>query len=363
MKKRRICFKYPSKSNYLFYDYLKRFKSLIKVNYEKIDKREEINFFVLIYSLFFLHKYNFKMAKSYINAYIFLVKPKIIFTFTDNDLSFYQLKIDHKKTKFIAFQNGSRSISGDLFGLKILNKKLSCDEIFVHNKYIAKKYEKIIDSKIILGGSTLNNFNVKTSNKKKYDITFISQYENEKNHNFKNYLGKTIHWKKYYKTEKLVLEIIKRFADKNNLCLNICLRLRSNNMYEKIFFQNILKKNFLFSEPWEKNNQYKICDQSELVVFIDSTLGYENLGRGNKTVAFSFRGEFVKDQSFNFGWPKNLPLDGPCWTSFYNKKLIYKLLKKNYFLKKEKWNNINKKYIYDLMVFKKNKMLKNDLFN
>ena len=358
---KKLIFKFPSKKKYLCYDFWMQFDCLIKIDYEKINLREEINFFVLIYSLFFLKKNKFKFTKSYINAYIFIVKPKILFTFTDNDLLFYKLKIDNINIKFVSIQNGTRSISGDMFSVNKVNNNLMCDEIYVHNNYIGNEYKKIIKTKTILAGSLLNNF-YKKKFYPKYDITFISQFQNKRNFAFKNYLDKTILWEDYYIAEYKVLKIIKKFVMDNNLSLNIIGRYRSNNDDEKNFYKDILKNNFSFSVPNEKNNQYEICDKSKLVVFIDSTLGYENISRKNKTLGLSIRNEIINDHSFKFGWPKYFPLSGPSWTSFYNKKLIYKLLDDNFKQDKKNWNIVNRKYLNDLMVIKKNNLLNNKIF-
>ena len=231
----------------------------------------------------------------------------------------------------------------------------------VHNKYISEEYQKIIKTETVASGSLLNNF-YKKKNGIKYDLTFISQFESKENFSFKNYLGKPILWEEYYSAEKKVLKIIQKFVKDNNLSLNICARFRLNNSAEKKFYNNILKKDFLFSVPSKYNNQYDICDKSKLVVFIDSTLGYESISRGNKTLGFSIRKEIVKDYSFSFGWPKYFTLRGPSWTSIYDKKTIYKLLYDNFFLDKKHWNKINKRHLKDLMVIKKNNLLDFELF-
>jgi surface carbohydrate biosynthesis protein len=359
--KKKLVFKFPLKKKYLFYDSNKRFDYLIKAEYEKIEIRNQINFFVLIYSFFFFFKRGFKLNISYLNAYISIVKPKIVFTFTDNDLSFYKLKIHNLNIKFISIQNGTRLISGDMFALKKIDKNLICDEIYVHNKFIGNEYKKMIKSNIILAGSLLNNFHENKKKKIKYDITFISQFSIKENFRLKNYLYKKILWEDFYNAERKVLKIIEKFTSNNNLLLNICARLDTNND-EKIFYKNILKNNFLYSVKNQNNNQYDICDQSNLVVFIDSTLGYENMSRGNKTVGFSIRKEIINDHSYKFGWPKYLPSSGPSWTSAYNEKLMYKLLQDNFYQKKKNWNILNKKYLKDLMIIKKNNFLNTELF-
>ena len=75
-------------------------------------------------------------------------------------------------------QNGSRSISQDIFGGK-KGKDLNCDLIFTHNDYIAKEYQKIINTNTITFGSYLNNVNPKINTKKK-NIVFISQFSEKK---------------------------------------------------------------------------------------------------------------------------------------------------------------------------------------
>lgn len=360
--KKKLVFKFPFKKKYLFYDFNERFDCLIKVEYEKLEIRNEINFFILIYSIFFFFKSKFKLNISYLNAYISFVKPKIVFTFTDNDLSFYKLKIYNLNVKFISIQNGTRSISSDIFALKINDNSLACDEIYVHNKYIGNKYKKIIKAKMITTGSLLNNYLKKRKKRFEHHITFISQFLSKDNFNFKNCSNKIILWKNFFKAEYLILKILEKFATDNNLLLNICIKNHQNNEEEKKFYKNILNKNFFFSIPNANYNQYNICDNSRLVVFIDSTLGYESISRGNKTIGISIRNKIINDHSYKFGWPKNLPLSGPSWISFYDKKLIYELLHNNFYISKKYWNTVNQEYLKDLMVIKKNNLLNSKIF-
>ena len=51
------------------------------------------------------------------------------------------------------------------------------------------------------------------------------------------------------------------------------------------------------------------------VVSIDSTLGYEAFGRGNKTAIFGCRDDFLNTSDLKFGWPADLPNNGPFWTN------------------------------------------------
>ena len=360
---KKISFNYPKKNKFLFYDYLSRFKIIIKTDYEKIDFRNEINFFVLFLSIFFLFKNNFSLKLSYIFSYILIVRPKKIFTFTDNDLLFYQLKKKFFDIEFISIQNGTRSISGDMFSFKKSNTGYQCDKILVHNGFISQKYNEIIKSNIVIAGSVLNNFlKKKKHNKKLFDITFISQFENKDNFSFHNYLKENISWKKYYSAELKILKILKKFSDKNDISINICARFRNDNKSEFDFYKNIFGEKFTFSVPNENLNQYDICDSSNLVIFLDSTLGYESISRDNKTLGFSIRGEIINDKSYSFGWPKKISTSGPSWISYYDQNKIEEMLNYNFNLDYDEWNNINGAYIKNLMEIKENSLLDKDLF-
>ena len=63
----------------------------------------------------------------------------------------------------------------------------------------------------------------------------------------------------------------------------------------------------------ENVDSYQICDQSEVVIGVDSSILYEALGRGKKTLFYSAR---VGDERFvskRFGWPWHGDSEGPFW--------------------------------------------------
>ena len=112
--------KFPKKSSILIYDNIKLDmldQFLSRHDYEILNLRTEINLFILLKCLI---KFKIK-RKYYIIEYINFVDPRIIITFTDNDIFFYKIK-NYCKNKVctIAIQNGYRSISKDLFAAPTL---------------------------------------------------------------------------------------------------------------------------------------------------------------------------------------------------------------------------------------------------
>ena len=60
---------------------------------------------------------------------------------------------------------------------------------------------------------------------------------------------------------------------------------------------------------------YTAVDVAEVVVMVDSTLGYESIARGNKTAIFSIRGGLLGLPDWTYGWPADFPDEGLFWTN------------------------------------------------
>lgn len=343
----KFSFKIPAKNPFLFYDFQEIFNVIKIKDFEKLNFRNEINCFILILNLLNIHFWMGRFKFSYCYTYIKFISPRIIYTFSDNDILFYEFKKFFPKIIFYSFQNGSRSISQDIFEYK-KGKDLNCDLIFTHNDYIAKEYQKIIKTKTMTIGSYFSNINPKVNTKKK-DIIFVSQFNERKDFYFKNYKDKIITWDNYYYPEQIIVPLLDEFCYRNKISLNICARFHSNKA-EKFFYESkILKANMTFMDKQEYINSYKIIDQSKMLVFIDSTLGYESISRHNKTVALSVRSKFVDDESFDFGWPINFEKKGFFWTNELDEEEILKLLYQNYLMTDEDWLNKNKNFIKKVM--------------
>ena len=101
-----------------------------------------------------------------------------------------------------------------------------------------------------------------------------------------------------------------------------------------------------------------------MVVFIDSTLGYESIGRHNKTVSLSSRC-ILKNKKEIFLWPKrNNLVDTPInCSNLKNKKKLFKFIKKNYDQKREKWVYENLFYIRNSMDYVANNQKLKEIIN
>ena len=304
--------------------------------FETLDVRHKVfNFWLLLENFLYL-KFTFK---DYILTFISKVNPKVVLTFNDNYLLFYELKNYFPEVKFIAVQNGYRhKYQSDVFK-KHKNKRLFADYLFTFGKNSEIFYKKYLkcNNFINLGSFRNNNVKLKKSSEKK-NILFISQFRSEnmrKNDDFN--------------VESQIIKIINIFCEKKKIKLFLAISSRKNYLEEK---------NFLLSKLPEKHNvrtirkkgrfdNYSLVNKFETIVFADSTLGYEAIARKKKIVAISCRKEKGKTIA-PFGFPTIKSNKAFFFTNFGTKKEIFRVLNNVYSLPKKKWL---KKYQKKLNVF------------
>ena len=329
-------------------------------------KNAKINIFVIFYSFF--QNYKYSKGQRYIIAYIKYLKPKIIISQIDNNNFFFSLKKIFSNIKFIFIQNGIGIAS-----LTYLErKKLSwhSDLFFSYSDQFSKIYSKFLKSKIYSIGSFKNNLlKIDKNIKRKKTIVFISQYRTPSSKTSEkdiiySYNKKKFTLENFYKAEKLLIPIIYKFCKKNRYKLIIAgsnldykIILKEKKFYEQILKESIPnfdKKFFEYEKIKNEYSSYKLIDSSSLVVFIDSALGYQSLVRQNKTLACSFRSQYVNNQNLNFGWPYKFDNEGPFWINNFNINKfnikLTKLLKMN----KSTWKKVYTKYDKNLLMYNPN---------
>ena len=366
----KLFFKKPKPVEILIYD--KAFSEEIRVYLKDytVDvlhiRGEAINLFILMRLIF---KFPLKnLLHEYVKIYIQEVKPKIVITMTDNNINFYRLKKEIKEINFrtIAIQNGHRNLdSPDIINYyKDFNKsKLVADYILCFFSELEKIYKQIIQCKSIAIGSFLNNINFE---KKKYsdgknikNFFWISQYrhrklsqnifdenflsENQRN-NFKN---KSVD--EHMDLERKILPIMYRFCKEKNLKFNIISSYKKTDNPEILIGEEIFYKNIINDPDWQMNENkkknrtdvYKILlEEADIVAHNDSTLGYESLARGIKTISFiSTKKSFYSNNFAQFSWPSKFNEKGPIWTNTDEENEILRLLNFIYSVSNEDWNN------------------------
>ena len=303
-------FKKPKKNFFLVYDRvgLEILSFLLKKkSFEILDVRHEsVNFYMLLFTIFNNGFLNLKI--NYKINYIKVVSPRFVITSIDNNLSFYNLKNNYNKTKYIVVQNGRRD---NIFFeqcenyYKKNNTRLSVDFFFVIGKNDIKRYSNYIDSKFYILGSVKNNyFYLKNLKKYKKQILFItkkSNFSENKEHEVKvfNSLYKYSVINKY----KLILSA------------------RSSLIEEEYYRDILINGNWLY-QPHDTKSTYRLMNRSEIVAYTNSTLGLEALIKFKKVAIFLINAKYFPILNYPIKFPKK----SPFWTTQINDINISRLI-------------------------------------
>jgi surface carbohydrate biosynthesis protein len=337
---------FDSKNSICLYDYLDGSKV---TSFEPLFI--ELNIFILFRSLIF--------RTSYFQSYVDYVRPKLLLTFIDNAMQFLYLKCP-QGCKKVTVQNGYRSaVHHDLyhhFSVADLSL-LSNDYAFVFNASIAKKYKEYISScKTIEAGS------FKSNSTRIYDqkivlegILYISTFRLMYLDQDKITSGILCH--DYIRNELVFLRWLFQFAQTEKIPLTILGKLDEEHDAEKAYYDDLSNKiSFNYIKNYPGRNTYKIIDQVELVVSLDSSLGYEALSRGKKVAIFpGIRGDSYPLNTRNFCWPSNqVKNTGHFWTNSVNENQWNTVLQYVVSATSEQWNNDCDRYINQAIAVDRN---------
>lgn len=348
----------PKKSEILIYDacgaeHLAPY--LVGYSVEIISlRRESVNVPILLMSILFLDFWKGE-KQAYIDSFIRMVSPKLVITYIDNSIDFYTISKRFPNIRTMFVQNGSRGEIGDVFGHLVKSDDYKVDFMLVHGAAIGRYYRKFISGTTMVIGALKNNEIRKFTGVNDGSILFISQYFAKPKTCEPSWIetnGTPIYWNQFFKAEMQVLPFLDKWCSENHRLLRICGREYDPQGAENEFFSN-----YLTDCRWEylpksvKYSSYELVDTAEIVVFIDSTLGYESICRGNKTASFSCRGGSLMNESTKFGWPMGLPEFGPFWTNESSDIEISRIMDYLSTVGDEEWKQIHQKYLPELMEY------------
>jgi len=206
-------------------------------------------------------------------------------------------------------------------------------------------------------GSLKNNIVPKKKRKKPDTIAFISQYRNtngffikDKFYNFHEFFGKA---------DQIVLPFLAQYAKKNSKNIFIVPSYgqdRANALKkEQEYYAKLLGQDCVFSEWRWYGSSYDAVDSAEVVVAIDSTMGYESAARCNKTAIFSIKSNILNllnPPSLSYGWPGSYPDEGPFWTNLLDPVIFERILDYLFSINSEQWKETLLKHrFYEIMTY------------
>jgi surface carbohydrate biosynthesis protein len=277
---------------------------------------EQINMRVFFASLF----RRGRKSDAYVDCFIEKVRPRLIITIIDNSLSFQSIGLRHPGVKTLFIQNGHRSYFADLF--ESLDKmdapglgKLKVDYMLCFGAIVGAEYGRYIQGTAIPIGSIKNNQKAIERPIQRDMIAFISQWHP----NGFAMDGIFYSQEKFFgETDRLILRYLVDFAREKKKKLVIVPRNPRGGQargQEEAYFRALVGENCEFSDPEGTYPSYEAVDAAEVVVAVDTTLGYESIARGKKTAIFSIRSSLLGIRGLTYGWPGTFPDIGPFWSN------------------------------------------------
>jgi surface carbohydrate biosynthesis protein len=259
-----------------------------------------------------------------------------LFTVEDNNLMLIRLPVFYCKKVLV--QNGARSALVDVFyncrsNATRLLSYINRNSIYLClGSHVGELYTRTFGGKYIATGAlSAICFRHYGSNgcgrdKLAIDFLYVSSFREQYMGEFRNDED-TFSWEKYIEGERYLIENIVDYLKGSNRRLTVLITPRKSR-FEKIFFENAFEGLSLdFIESDGGFAMYEALMNAKKVIALDSTIGYIALSMGLDVAHFGgLRGESFPYNTRRYGWPAELPLDGPFWCGTRNSAHIRDLL-------------------------------------
>jgi len=350
--------RFPQKSDVLLYDgagmealmpYLKGYS--LYVHY---IRGEEVNVPCVAMSLFDKYFWRGKLFSAYLCQVIKRVAPKVVLTCNDNDRNFYRIAFDHQGLSTMFIQNGWR-YGGHIFPSLIRGEKYRVDYMLVFNRAIAAKYREYLQGETLIAGSLKNNHYEEGFGEEAEvsgTVLFVSHYREKKGQILNvDAQGRPLYWDDVYRFDVQLLQWLNTWCSEHDRKLLVCAK---NYSGEESWYESILGRCGCSWEYLPRNSIYdcySTLQRAEIVVTIDSTLGFEAFGRGKKTAFLAGRGQWISDKTRIFPWPAELPDSGPFWSNNPDKSEFLRIMDYLSSVSDEEWQLLHKQYRDDVMAY------------
>jgi hypothetical protein len=124
-------------------------------------------------------------------------------------------------------------------------------------------------------------------------------------------------------------------------------------------------KDFQYIENKNNYSQYSEIENHNLLVFLDSSLGYEAIARNIKICCFSIRGSVlgIEKNDMNFGWPGKFDNSGFFWTNKKNFNQFEMIANQVYDISQKEWSIKIQNLSSELMNYSKQNQIFFDYLN
>ena len=239
----------------------------------------------------------------------------------DNFLPLFKLKRHLTKAKVVLIQNGHRTARRDLFDSDKMPSSgdMQVDCYMCFNDAVGKQVAALTNSPVLTIGSFRSN-HVRSFQSCFPTICYISTFNPEVSSDFDYGAPNTSESFRYgslLQHRLAILTEVAKFCSNEHLKLVILGKRRHDLAHSEYHYykQALGDIKFTYFPRLKPEDNYQRVDQSWITVSTSSTLGYESLGRGNRTALLQADSHLLGDSSLAIGWPTKLPQEGPFWTT------------------------------------------------
>ncbi|MFM8015775.1 MAG: LA_1612 family putative O-antigen biosynthesis protein [Actinomycetota bacterium] len=303
---------------------------------------------------------------AYYRAFLRWTKPHAVITMEDNNITFYATKAISPTCKTIAVQNGVRNShshaadSDFKHDLQRLNKEgYDADIISTLGGLGSNFYrDALSDSRahLIEVGHLMNNaLTLASTSDTNRRLVYISKFPNrgaagvdpEWDSKIILYLGEVgLTARQYYNIEAVAARACAVMAREYSLPFVVLGKRPEWQVGERNFFAKHLAE-----LPWEympstyQASSYESIRPDDIIVNVDSTLGYELFARGLRVVFVAARmhaAEHPEIVEHRFGYPLITDASGPYWTSESSDSEIRRVLQTAISVSNEEWSTLTR---------------------
>lgn len=294
-----------------------------------LDIESRTYFVRALISCFLRANFNFP---GYIATVINQSGADLAISLQDNLLALFKVKPMLRRARIALVQNGQRAVRGDLEGelAERASGSLSVDYYFAFNEAYAERMRTFVNANVVVIGSFRSNSTDKAAAKRQ-GVSLISTYNPEVPHSkvlTETSSNKSITYQMILDARVAVVRAVADFCAVNGFDFSICGK-RSDELAlaEEQYYRTILAEtDFTYHSRTSYGTNYQTCDLSSIVVSTGSTLGYESLGRGNRTAFFRPDFHMLQDESLRFGWPLDIPEEGTFWSTSSSPSRVFEVL-------------------------------------
>ena len=303
---------------------------------------------------------------SYYRAFLRWRKPKFVITMEDNNTLFYATKLLAPQCKTFSIQNGLRTplAHSATSGLKSEMQKLNAagfdaDVVLTLGGLGTQFFREALPNsrgKLIEIGSTINNA-LPLANEAPFvsakRIVFISKFPNFGSSGissgWKNqirvYVGDIgLTDEEYFRVDGLVAKICAGIATSHGLSFVVLGKRPAWQVGEYNFFsQHLRGLHWEYLPSTNQSSSYEAIHSDDIIVNVDSTLGYELMARGLRVVSVAARMQACGYPSvplLHFGYPLVSEASGPFWTSIATESEVRRMIELAMTASVEEWERL-----------------------